>query len=196
MTGYFDICGVRFFLAFQGRPDTNQETLFHSYVSEVWQRIPMQQRQVILAKHTIPKVLLYTRLRDYRSLSLGGTKGRVPVPIAEVGYPVELSGPCGADDYMFSCDRSRLFALPKSWTLMVIGEELAHSFLIAAEDPSHLNPPAIDDRKFVAYDIARESKMQGVLCGEWGFDRAEYGRMMAWMKQTESGLCPVPFEKE
>lgn len=130
MTGHFDICGDRFFVAFQGRPDPNHEAIFLAYLRDVWQRIPPHARQTILSKYEL-KVLVYSRLKDRRSFAIGGKSGSVPWPIAEAGAPPELF-PNDSDAFLFSCDRMRLFDMPKERALMVIGEELTHRYLMAA----------------------------------------------------------------
>jgi hypothetical protein len=41
MPGQFDVCGDKFILIFQGQPNEEQERLFHSYLTEVWQGVPL-----------------------------------------------------------------------------------------------------------------------------------------------------------
>jgi len=178
LTGEFNVCGDCFLLVFEGPPNEHQESLFLSWLVEVWDRIPLIARQAILAKSKKPSIKLSNRLTDYRPMVVSGRKGRVPWPVAE-------GGPNG---FLFSCDRMRIFGMPKPWALILVGEELAHAYLIAVNHPSHAKPPSSDDASFAEYDVAREAKMLDVLCDEWGFDRTEYGRMQEWMKQSDSGL--------
>src|SRR5260370_2943641 len=103
----------------------------------------------------------------------------------KVAWPIAQGGP---DDFLFSCDRMRIFDLPKPWALMLVGEELAHAYLIATNHPSHANPPSCDGPAFGEYDDVREAAMRRVLCSEWGFVDAEYAKMLEWLKRTEGGL--------
>jgi hypothetical protein len=180
MTGQFDVCGDKFILIFQGQPNEEQERLFHSYLTEVWQRVPLAARRAILAKHAMPQIMVETRLMDYQTVRSGGM-------VAKIAWPIAKAGP---DPFLFSCDRLRLFTLPRLSALLILGEELAHGYLKAIKDPTHVNPPPLHEPAFVDFNNAMEARMQDVLCDEWSFDRAEHNRLTEWVRLTDGGLKP------
>lgn len=103
--------------------------------------------------------------------------------------PIAMAGPKGG---LLWCDLLRILDLPGKdpWAVVVIGEELAHAFLIASQHPTHVSDPPNDSPaspEFQAWDQAREDAMKEVLY-QWPFERAEHEKSLEWVMKTKGGL--------
>ena len=100
-----------------------------------------------------------------------------------------MAGPEGG---LLWCDLLRILDLPgkNAWAVAVLGEELAHAFLIASRHPTHTTPPpnhSPTSPEHQAWDKAREDAMKEVLYA-WQFDRAVHESVLAWVAETRGGL--------
>jgi hypothetical protein len=143
-------------------------------LKDAWQRVPPSARTAILehhdkAYHYYPKVVLGARMDDR--------------------YPIAMAGPEGC---LLWCDLLRILDLPGKdpWAVAVLGEELAHAFLIASQHQTHTALPPNDSLtspEHQAWDKAREAAMKEVLY-EWPFNRADHARVLEWVAETRGGL--------
>jgi len=150
---------------------------FLSVLKDAWQRIPPPDRRTILdyferRHHWYPRVILGTRIGSTSPVAMGGGKD---------------------DGFMAWFDSLALLELPgkESSMLAVLGEELAHAFLLASQDPTHISDPPNQDRESVEYQTwnnAREEAMKKVLY-QWPFDRDEHARVISWL-QSKTAVTP------
>jgi hypothetical protein len=176
MTGPVELVPGEFVLFVSQGGTEDQDGRFLTLLKEAWQRVPLPARTAILEHHRSvyhcdPKVVLGARVNDR--------------------LPVAMAGPEGC---LLWCDLLRILDLlgQDSWAVVVIGEELAHAFLIASQHPSHLSDPPNDSAappEFQAWDMAREDAMKEVLY-QWPFDRAAHEKTLEWVVKTKGGLQP------
>jgi hypothetical protein len=174
MTGPVELAPGEFVLFVSQGGNEEQDSRFLALLKEAWQRVPLLARSAILehhrtAYHYHPKVILGARPNST--------------------WPIAMAGPEGS---LLWCDLLRILDLPGKdpWAVVVIGEELAHAFLIASQHPTHKAPPPNDSPtspEHQAWDKAREDAMKDVLF-QWPFDRAEHERTLEWVIKTKGGL--------
>ena len=161
-----------FFIPQGGTPELHGR--FLEVLKDVWQRVPLPARTIILeyhrrVYHCDPRVILGARINDK--------------------WPIAMAGPEGS---LLWCDFLRILDLPgkDAWAVVVMGEELAHAFLIANQHPSHISKPPNDSPaspEYQAWDKAREDAMKEVLY-QWPFDRSEHENTLEWVTKTKGGL--------
>jgi hypothetical protein len=161
-----------FFISQGGTED--QDSRFLAILKDAWQRVPPPARKIIHDHHrkvyrSIPRVVLGARMNDK--------------------WPIAMAGPEGC---LLWCDRLRILDLPgkDAWAVAVLGEELAHGFLIADRHPTHIEPPPNDSPtspEHRAWDKPREDAMKEVLY-QWPFDRSVHEAVLQWVAQTRGGL--------
>jgi hypothetical protein len=174
MTGPVELLPGEFVLFISQGGTEEQDSRFLGLLREAWQRVPPPARTAILehhhrVNHYYPKVILGARI-DNRC-------------------PVAMAGPKGC---LLWCDLLRILDLPGKdpWAIAVLGEEVAHAFLIASQHPTHVSDPPNDPSsspEYQAWDKAREDAMKEVLY-QWPFDRAEHERILKWVVETKGGL--------
>lgn len=166
--------GQSVLLITQGGTEKQHED-FLEILKETWLRVPCSDRDLIYNYY----------LNSYRCNPLirFGAPVRYPAPLAQAG----------PKPFLFSVDALHIFDLPnRSWIMLVIAEELAHAYLIATQDPTHISDPPNDKRdspECQAWDQEREDAMQRVLF-RWPFDSAEYAELIAWLKSH--AVCTPP----
>ncbi len=176
MTGLAELAPGEFvFFVSQGGTE-EQDSRFLALLQEAWQRVPPAARRIIIDHHRLvyhcdPRVVLGARMNDR--------------------CPIAMAGPKGC---LLWCDLLRILDLPGKdpWAVAVLGEELAHAFLIASRHPTHTAPPPINSPtspEHQEWDKAREDAMKEVLY-QWPFDRAEHETVLAWAAETRGGLSP------
>ncbi len=176
MTGPVELAPGELILFVSQGGSEEQDNRFLTILKDAWQQVPVAARSLILEDHRRryhcdPRVMLGARLN--------------------ATWPIAMAGPEGC---LLWCDLLRILDLPgkDAWAVVVIGEELAHAFLIASEHPSHTSKPpngSPASPEFQAWDKAREDAMKDVLY-EWRFDRAEHERILEWAADTKGGLSP------
>jgi hypothetical protein len=174
MTGPVELLPGEFVLFVSQGGTEERDGRFLGLLKEAWQRVPLPARRTILDHHHrvcgyYPRVTLGARLNST--------------------WPIAMAGPEGS---LLWCDLLRILDLPGKdpWAVLVIGEELAHAFLIASQHPSHVSKPPNDSPaspEYLAWDKAREDAMKDVLY-QWPFDRAEHERIIEWVVATKGGL--------
>jgi hypothetical protein len=174
MTGPVELVPGEFILFVSQGGTEEQDRRFLAVLKEAWQRVPPSARMTVLEYHRKlyqcdPRVILGARMND---------KG-----------PIAMAGPKGS---LLWCDLLRILDLPGKdpWAVLVIGEELAHAFLIASGHPTHVSDPPNNSPtspEYQAWDKAREDAMKEVLY-QWPFDRAEHERVLEWAIETKGGL--------
>jgi hypothetical protein len=174
MTGPVELLDGEFVLFISQGGTEEQDTRFLCLLKDAWQRVPLSARTIILEHHRrvyhyYPRVVLGARINNT--------------------YPIAMAGPEGG---LLWCDLMRILDLPGKdpWAVIVLGEELAHAFLLASQHPSHVSKPPNNSPaspEYLAWDKAREDAMKDVLY-QWPFDRAEHERMIEWVIATKGGL--------
>jgi hypothetical protein len=174
MTGPVELASGEFVLFVSQGGTEEQDRRFLAILKEAWQRVPPPVRTTILEHHhqryrCDPRVMLGARLNST--------------------WPIAMAGPEGG---LLWCDLLRILDLPGKdpWAVAVVGEELAHAFLIASQHPTHTAAPPNDSPaspEHQAWDKAREDAMKEVLY-QWPFDRAEHARVLKWVAETRGGL--------
>jgi hypothetical protein len=174
MTGPVELSPGEFILFISQGGTEKQDSRFLDLLKNAWERVSASARRVILEHHNrlyhyYPKVVLGARMTDR--------------------CPIAMAGPEGG---LLWCDLLRILDLPgkEPWAIVVLGEELAHAFLIASQHPTHTAPPPNDSEaspEHQAWDKAREDAMKEVLY-QWPFDRAVHERVLEWVGETRGGL--------
>jgi hypothetical protein len=176
MTGPVELVPGEFVLFVSQGGTEEQDNRFLALLKEAWQRVPLPDRTVILEHHR--------RVYHYHPKVILGARPNSTWPIA-------MAGPEGS---LLWCDLLRVLDLPgkEPWALAVMGEELAHAFLIASQHPTHIAAPPNDSPtspEHQAWDKAREDAMKEVL-HQWPFDRVEHEKTLEWVMKTKGGLNP------
>jgi hypothetical protein len=190
MNDLVELCpGEAVFLLSQGASEEEGKRLLE-LLKEAWRRVPSSCRQAMLQYHQHrfrcpPRVVLGAPLgKTVRTeMTMGGRQGWMiyeDSPVAKAGDQQE--------GYLLWCNRLRMFDLPGGdpWAVLVLGEELAHAYLIATCDPAHAASRPTDYPAFVRWDQAREDAMRAVLYGWRTFDCAEHAKLIAWVHATSS----------
>jgi hypothetical protein len=156
---------------------------FLKTLKEAWQKVPASARRTILdyyhaCDHWYPRVILGTRIGSISPIARGGGKN---------------------DGYMAWFDSLALLEMPgkEPWILAVIGEELAHAFLLASQDPTHISDPPNEDREspeYQAWNNAREEAMKKVL-HQWPFDPDAHARIISWLQSKQVLKTPSAVPK-
>jgi hypothetical protein len=148
---------------------------FLEVLKEAWQKLPAPARKTILQ---------YYQKRNngwYARVILGARIGAVS--------PIAMGG--GKEDgFMAWFDSLAILDMPgkEAWAIVVIGEELAHAFLLASQDPTHTLDPPNKDKKSPEYQTwynAREEAATKTLF-QWPFDPAIHAQVVAWLKTKEA----------
>lgn len=174
MTGPVELVDGELVLFISQGGTEEQDSRFLALLKEAWETVPPLARTVILdyhrrVYHYYPKVVLGASLNDK--------------------CPMAMAGPEGC---LLWCDLLRILDLPGKdlWAVAVLGEELAHAFLIASQHPTHVSNPPNESPCSPVYqewDKAREDAMKEVL-HTWPFDRADHARVLEWVAETRGGL--------
>jgi hypothetical protein len=109
-------------------------------------------------------------------------------------YLVSFGGVAAAPDsglrFLFNSDH--VFTFPDAdWLELTIAHELAHAWLFATGDLSHLAEEPKDCAEVLAWDAAREQRVWETV-GRWGFDMTkhdaaiEYARSLA--REAQAGI--------
>ena len=143
---------------------------FLRLLKDAWQKIPSPDRRNILdyyenRSHWHPRVILGTRIGQTSPIAMGGGKD---------------------DGFMAWFDSLALLELPgkERSILAVLGEELAHAFLLASQDPTHTSDPPTKDQtspEYQAWNNAREEAMKKVLY-RWPFDLNDHVEVISWLQ--------------
>jgi hypothetical protein len=90
-------------------------------------------------------------------------------------------------NYLMRVNSAVVFDLPggKAWLTLVIAEELAHAFLIASGDSTHV-PTLLKGHEEAAQAVMKR----------WGFDMTEHRRLVDWVaSHRKNGVWdPLPWE--
>jgi hypothetical protein len=146
---------------------TDQQTAdFTEIFEETWRQVPQPQRKKILERGC----------------------GKPPVFLGSVyGVTTGVSPLAAADPLFFYAPMIVNLPGGKPWTMAVIAEELAHSFLIADEDPTHIRPgrwKAMSDVEKRAWNDAREKRVVEFLGGWDWVDMDAHAALLAWLHVT------------
>jgi hypothetical protein len=155
-----------------GNPDLIDS--FLKTLKEAWQKVPAPTRKTILeyyGKRTrwYPLVILGTRIGSISPIAMGGGKD---------------------DGFMAWFDSLALLAMPgkEASILVAIGEELAHAYLLASQDPTHISDPPNEDQEspeYKAWKNAREEAMMKTFA-QWPFDHDEHAKLIAWAQSKSA----------
>jgi len=95
--------------------------------------------------------------------------------------------PDHGEKFLMRANSGVIFDFPRgdAGLLVTIGHELAHAFLIASGDPTHV--PALDG----THEAVAEAVMR-----RWGLDMDEYARTIEWVKSHVKNGCfdPLPWK--
>jgi hypothetical protein len=159
-------------LKFHYRNFEDKAERFAIFFRDAWLQIPEADRQVIMTywKHcgNIPSVKLWSE-NEHNGKS-----------------PARVESGC-----QFFFDAERIFFCRQEWTRLSILEEMAHAFLWATEDPTHINQRT-EKQTEEEWRDAQEKRVVEVL-KQWNVDISAHTELVDRIKSPEWTLTPCIF---